>query len=55
MIKSGRMRYAGHIAHMGEKMSAYWVLVGNPEGNRPIGKPMHRWKDSIKLCLREIG
>jgi hypothetical protein len=51
MIKSRRMRWAGHVARMGEKRNAYRILVGNPEGRRP----KHRWVDNIKMDLREIG
>jgi hypothetical protein len=55
MIKSRRMRWAGHVARMGEKGNAYRILVGNPEGKRPLGRPRRRWVDNIKLDLREIG
>jgi hypothetical protein len=55
MIKSRRMRWAGHVARMGEKRNAYSILVGNPEGKRPLGRPIHRWVDNIKMDLREIG
>jgi hypothetical protein len=54
-VKSRRMRWAGHVAHMGEKMNAYKILVGNPEGKRPIVRPRLRWVDIIKMDLREIG
>jgi hypothetical protein len=47
MIKSRRMRWAGHVAQMGEKRDPYRILVGNPEGNRPQGRPRHRWLDNI--------
>jgi hypothetical protein len=53
MIKSRRMRWAGHIARMGEKRNAYRILVGNPEGRRPLGR--RRWVDNIKMDLRVIG
>jgi hypothetical protein len=43
------MRWAGHIVHMGEKMKTYRVLVGKPEGKRPLGRPKCRWEDNIKL------
>jgi hypothetical protein len=55
MIKSRRMRWAGHVARMGEGRGVYRVLVGNPEGKRPLGRPRRRCKDNIKLDLREIG
>jgi hypothetical protein len=55
MIKSRRMRWAGHVARMGENRNAYRILVGNPEGSRPLGRPKHRWVDNIKMDLREIG
>jgi hypothetical protein len=54
MIKSKRMRWAGYVARMGEKRNAYSILVGKPEGKRPLGRP--RWSvDNIKTNLREIG
>jgi hypothetical protein len=55
MIKSRRMRWAGHIAQMGEKRNAYRILVGIPERKRPLGRPRRRWVDNIKMDLREIG
>jgi hypothetical protein len=55
MIKSWRMRWAGHVAHMGEKRNACSLLVGKPEGRRPLGRPRRRWVDNIKIDLREIG
>jgi hypothetical protein len=55
MIKSRRMRWAGHVARMGEKRNAYRILEGNPEGKRPLGRPRHRWVNNIKMDLREIG
>jgi hypothetical protein len=55
MIKSRRMRWAGHVARMGEKRNAYRILVGKPEGKRPLGRSRRRWVDNIKLDLREIG
>jgi len=45
VIKSRRMRWVGHVAHMGERRGIYRVLVGNPEGKRPLGRRRHRWKD----------
>jgi hypothetical protein len=55
VIKSGRMRWAGHVAHMGEGRGVYRVLVGRPEGKRPLGRPKRRWENNIKLDFREIG
>jgi hypothetical protein len=47
MMKSRRMRGAGHVARMGEKTNAYRILVGKPEGKKPLGRPRHRWVDNI--------
>jgi hypothetical protein len=55
LIKSRRMRWAGHVARMGEKIKAYRSLVGNPEGERPLGRPRRRWVDNIKMDLEEVG
>jgi hypothetical protein len=55
MIKSRRMRWAGHVARMGSKRNAYRILVGKPEGKRPVGRPRFRWVDNIKKNLRELG
>jgi hypothetical protein len=55
IIKSRRMRWAGHVACMGEKRNAYRILVGKPEGKRPLGRPRCRWEDNIRMDLREIG
>jgi hypothetical protein len=55
VIKARRMRWAGHVVHMGEVRGAYNILVGRPEGRRPLGSPLRRWKDNIKMDLREIG
>jgi hypothetical protein len=55
MIKSRRMRWAVHIAHMGERRGAYRIFVGRPEGGRPLGRPRHRWEDNIKVDLQEVG
>jgi hypothetical protein len=55
VIKSRRMRWTGRVAHMGEGRGVYRVLVGRPEGKRPLGRPRLRWEDNIKLDLREIG
>jgi hypothetical protein len=54
-IKSRRMRWAGHVARMGEERKVYQVLVGNPEGKRPPGRPRHSWEDWIRMDLRETG
>jgi hypothetical protein len=55
VIKSRRMRWAGHVARMGEKRNAYRILVGKPEGKRPRGRPRRRWVDNIKMARREIS
>jgi hypothetical protein len=55
VIKVGRMRWAGHVARMGEVRGAYNILVGRPEGRRPLGRPRRRWEDKINMDLREIG
>jgi hypothetical protein len=54
IIKSRMMRWAGHVARMGEKRNTYRILVGKPEGRRPLGRPRRRWLDDIKINLREI-
>jgi hypothetical protein len=54
-IKSRRMRWAGHMARMGEERKVYRVLMKNPEGKRPLGRPKRRWDDGIRMDLREIG
>jgi hypothetical protein len=55
VIKARRMRWAEHVACMGKVRGAYNILVGRPGGRRPLGRPRHRWKDNIKMDLREIG
>jgi hypothetical protein len=55
VIKSRRIRWARHVARMGEGRGVYRVLVGRSEGKRPLGRPRRRWEDNIKLDLREIG
>jgi len=55
VIKSIRIRWAGHVAHMGEKRGVYRVLVGKPEGKRLLGRPRRRWEDNIKMNLQEVG
>jgi hypothetical protein len=54
-VKSRRMRWEGHVARMGEERNVYKVLVGKPEGKRPLGRPRRRWEDGIRMDLREIG
>ncbi|PNF27819.1 hypothetical protein B7P43_G09203 [Cryptotermes secundus] len=54
MIKSRRIRWVGHVTQMGEKRDAYRILVGEPEGKRPLGRPRRRWVCNIKMHLREI-
>jgi len=55
VIKSRKMRRAGHVARMGEGRVVYRVLVGKPEGRRPMGRPRRRWEDNIRMDLREVG
>jgi hypothetical protein len=55
MTKSRRMRWVEHVARMGEKRNAYRILVENPEGKRPLGRPRRRWVDSVEMDHREIG
>jgi hypothetical protein len=55
VIKSRKLRWAGHVARMGEGRGVYRVLVGSPEGKRPLERPRCRWEDNIKMDLREIG
>jgi hypothetical protein len=55
VIKSRRMRWAVHVARMGEGRVFYRVLVGSSEGKRPLGRPRRRWEDNIKMDLGEIG
>jgi hypothetical protein len=55
MMKSRRMRWAGHVACMGERRGIYRVLVGKPEGNRLLGIPRHKWEDNMKIDLQEVG
>ena len=50
-----RMRWAGHVTRMGEERGVYRVLVGKPEGKRPLGRPRHRWADNIRMDLQEAG
>jgi hypothetical protein len=55
VIKSRRLRWVEHVAHMGERRGAYRVLVGKPEGRRPLGRSRHRWEDTIKIDLQAVG
>ena len=55
VIKSRRTRWAGHVARMGEEKAVYRVLVGKPEGKRPMGRPRRRWVDNIRMDLQEVG
>jgi hypothetical protein len=54
LIKSRRIRWAGHVARKGEKRKFYKVLVGKPEGKRQLGRPRRRWEDGIRMDFREI-
>jgi len=54
VIKSRKIRWAGHVVHMGKGRSMYRVLVGKPEGKRSLGRPRHRWGDNIKMGLQEV-
>ena len=55
VVKSRRMRRAGHVARMGEDRSVQRLLVGKPEGKRPLARPRRRWEDNIKMYLQEVG
>ena len=55
VIKSRRMRWAGHVTRMGEGRGVYRLLVGKPEGKRPMGRPRLRWEYNIKMDLQEVG
>jgi len=55
VIKSRRIRWAGHVARMEKGRGVYRVLVGRPEGRRPLGRPRRRWEDNIKTDLRKVG
>ena len=55
VIKSRRMRWAGHVARMGEDRGVYRILVGKPEGRRLLERSMRRWEDNIKIDLQEVG
>ena len=55
VIKSRRMRWGGHVERVGEEREVYRVLVGKPEGKRPLGRPRRRWVDNIRMDLQEVG
>jgi hypothetical protein len=55
VIKSRRIRWVGHVARIGEKSGAYGVLVGKPEGKRPLGRLRHSWEDNIKMDIKGVG
>jgi len=55
VIKSRKMKWAGHVARKGERRGVYRVLEGKPEGKRPLGRPRRTWDDNIKMDLQEVG
>ena len=55
VIKSGRIRWVGHVARMGERRGVYTVMVGKSEGKRQLGSPKHSWEDNIKMNLQKVG
>jgi hypothetical protein len=55
MIKSRKVRWAGHVARMVERRNSYRILVGKPEGRRPLGRPRRKWVNNIKIDFREMG
>ena len=55
VVKSRRIRWAGHVARMGEGRGVHRVLMGKPEGKRSLGRPRRRWEDNIKMDLQEVG
>jgi hypothetical protein len=55
VVKSRRMKWAGHVARLGEERGVFRVLVGKPEGKRPLGRPRRRWEDNIKMDIQEVG
>ena len=55
VVKSRRMRWTGHVARMGEDRGVHRMLVGKPEGRRPLGRPRRRWEDNIKMDLQGVG
>jgi hypothetical protein len=55
VIKSRRLRWAGHVARMEEGRIGFKILTGTPTGKKPLGRPRHRWEDNIRMDLKEIG
>jgi len=55
MIKSRRMRWAGHVPHMGKMTNSYKILIGKTRREEPLGRPKHRWENNIRMDIREIG
>jgi hypothetical protein len=55
VIKSRRLRWAGHVARLGEGRVVYRVLVGKPEGKRPVWRPRRRWENNVRMDLQEVG
>ena len=55
VVKSSRMRWAGHVARMGVDRGVYRLLFGKPEGKRPLGRPRRRWEDNIKMDFPKVG
>jgi hypothetical protein len=55
MVRSMRIRWTGHVAGIGERRNVYRILVGKPEGTRPLGRPRCRWVDNIKMDLGKVG
>jgi hypothetical protein len=55
VIKSRKLRWAGHVVRMKESRSAFKILTGKPTGKRPLGRPRHRWEDNITMGLKEVG
>jgi hypothetical protein len=55
VVKSRRMRWTGHVVRMGEERGVHRVLVGKPVGKRPLGRPIRRWEDNIKMDVQEVG
>ena len=54
-VTESRMRWVGHVARMGERTGVYRVLLGKPEGKRPLGRDRRRWEENIKIDLHEVG
>ena len=55
VIKSRKMRWAGHVARIGERRNVFRVLMGKPEGKKPLERPRRRWEDNIKIDLQDVG